>query len=73
MIRRQESYSQRDTKEKTLLSLVGFKDGRGPEPRNMGGPWKLERQGNMFYSRASRRNTALPTLDFSPVKPILDF
>ena len=40
---------------------------------NAGDHKMLKREGNGFSLRASRRHTALLTLDFSPVRPISDF
>ena len=37
-------------------TCAGFEeDGRGPEPKNVGSLWKLEKQANRFSSRASRK------------------
>lgn len=45
------------------MSSAGFEDEeRKHEPRNAGVFWKLEKEGDVFYSRASRRNTALTAL-----------
>lgn len=36
-------------------------------PRNVGGLWKLEKQGTNFSARTSRRDQLCGHLDFSPV------
>lgn len=45
----------------------------GLEPRFEGSLWKPERLGNGFSPRASKKNTVLPPLDVSQVKPVLNF
>lgn len=47
--------------------------GGGHELRDAGSLQKLEKAKDRSSPRASRRNAALPTLDFSPVRPILGF
>lgn len=56
---RQKGSHSQSFEDVTLLPLnIGR---RGDKPRNAGSHWKLERQGNKFSPRASRRNAALPT------------
>ena len=66
----QEKVMWRENRDLKMLALyIGVMQ---TKPRNAGRHWKLERSRNRSSSKASRESLALPTLDFSPLKWILD-
>lgn len=53
--------------------MAGFgEEGRRRQPGNVDSPWPLEKQGNGFPSRVSRRNTPCGHPDFSSRKLMLE-
>ena len=62
-------------RERDVMTEAGsdFEDGgRGHEPSNVGGLWRMNKA-RKLSPRASRRNAAQPNLDFSTVRPVSDF
>ena len=46
---------------------------RSQEPRNTGGPWKVENGRNEFSPRIPKGKSPCQHLDFSPIRLISDF
>lgn len=60
-------------KGQRVATLLALKIEKGnQEPRNVDSLWKMEKAGNRFSPKAFRRNTALPSLDFSLVRPMVN-
>ena len=61
---------ERRCEDRTGMCFEG--GGRGHEPSNVGGLWRMNKA-RKLSPRASRRNAAQPNLDFSTVRPVSDF
>lgn len=53
-----QEWKQRSERSEDATLLALEDEGRDHTPRNVGGLWKLEKEGSGFCPRASRRNAA---------------